>query len=186
MTDEMTLERAVAQFVVNYKPGDIDEPTKKALKALIKDQFAIQIGASQLPWSKQTRSFRNPRPGKATIVGETTKAAAADAAYLNASYGHGFEYDDFFGNAHPGCAVVPAAFAIAEEVGATLEETMVALVAGHPERRLATTRSFCQFRHRCGRSEALRPHGRADVPCARHCAQSRERSNGVCLDWRID
>ena len=131
MTDEMTLERAVAQFVVNYKPGDIDEPTRKALKALIKDQFAIQIGASQLPWSKQTRSFRNPRPGKATIVGETTKAAAADAAYLNASYGHGFEYDDFFGNAHPGCAVVPAAFAIAEEVGATLEETMVALVAGY-------------------------------------------------------
>jgi 2-methylcitrate dehydratase PrpD len=131
MTDEMTLERAVAQFVVNYKPANIGEPTKKALKALIKDQFAIQIGASQLPWSKQTRSFRNPRPGKATIVGETTKAAAADAAYLNASYGHGFEYDDFFGNAHPGCAVVPAAFAIAEEVGATLEETMVALVAGY-------------------------------------------------------
>jgi 2-methylcitrate dehydratase PrpD len=132
MTDEaLPLERAVARFIVDYRSEDIDPATRAALKALIKDQFAIQIGASQLPWSRQTRAFRNPRPGGATIVGETTKAAATDAAYLNASYGHGFEYDDFFGNAHPGCAVVPAAFAIGEEIGATLEETLVALVAGY-------------------------------------------------------
>jgi 2-methylcitrate dehydratase PrpD len=130
-TEDQTLERAAASFVFGYKRDDIDEPTRAALKALIKDQFAIQIGASQLPWSRQARAFRDPRPGKATIVGEGTQAAAADAAYINASYGHGFEYDDFFDNAHPGCTVVPAAFAIAEETGATLEETCTALVAGY-------------------------------------------------------
>lgn len=128
---ETSLERAVARFVVDYTFERIDAATMAAMKALIKDQFAIQIGASQLPWSRQTRAFRNPRPGRATIVGEATKAAAVDAAYLNASYGHGFEYDDFFGNAHPGCAVVPAAFALAEELGSSLEETLVALVAGY-------------------------------------------------------
>lgn len=128
---EQTLEQAVADFVFGFNASDVDEPTRVAMKALIKDQFAIQIGASQLPWSRQTRAFRDPRPGKATIVGEALTAAAADAAYINASYGHGFEYDDFFDNAHPGCAVVPAAFAIAEEVGASLEETCTALVAGY-------------------------------------------------------
>jgi 2-methylcitrate dehydratase PrpD len=126
-----TLEQAVARFIVNYRADDIDAATWSALKGLIKDQFAIQVGASQLPWSRQTRTFRNPRPGNATIVGETTKAAAADAAYLNASYGHGFEYDDFFGNAHPGCCVVPVAFALGEELGATLEQTIVAMVVGY-------------------------------------------------------
>ena len=132
MTQEpLTLERAVARFVVNYRSADIDDATRSAVKALIKDQFANQIGAARLPWSQKTRAFRNPRPGKATIVGEATKSAAVDAAYLNASYGHGFEYDDFFGNAHPGCCVVPAAFALGEELGATLEETLVALVAGY-------------------------------------------------------
>lgn len=132
MTDEpLTLERAVARFVVNYRAQDIDDATRTMVKALIKDQFANQIGASRLPWSRQTRAFRNPRPGRATIVGEATKAAAVDAAYINASYGHGFEYDDFFANAHPGCCVVPAAFALGEEVGATIEETLVALVAGY-------------------------------------------------------
>ena len=116
--ETLTLEQAVARFVVNFSFEDIDPATMDALKMLTKDQFAIQIGASQLPWSKKTRDFRNPRPGKATIVGDPgMKAAAVDAAYLNATYGHGFEYDDFFGNAHPGCAVVPAAFAMAEEAG---------------------------------------------------------------------
>ena len=130
-TEEQSLEQAVASFVTHYKAEDIDGPTSAALKALIKDQFAIQIGASALPWSKQTRQFRNPRLGKSTIVAEGAGAAAADAAYINASYGHGFEYDDFFDNAHPGCAVVPTAFAIAEEVGATVGETCTALVAGY-------------------------------------------------------
>lgn len=132
MTDTTeTLERAAASFVSDFSIEQIDDATMDALKSLIKDQFAVQVGASQLPWSKKTRAFRNPRPGKATIVGESGTAAAVDAAYLNATYGHGFEYDDFFDNAHPGCAVVPAAFAMAEELGATLEETITALVAGY-------------------------------------------------------
>jgi 2-methylcitrate dehydratase PrpD len=132
MTAEpLTLERAVARFVVNFRYEDIDTDTLAMLKMLIKDQFAIQIGASQLPWSKKARAFRNPRPGKSTIVAEATQASAVDAAYLNASYGHGFEYDDFFGNAHPGCAVVPAAFAMAEELGKNLKDTISALVVGY-------------------------------------------------------
>jgi 2-methylcitrate dehydratase PrpD len=132
MTDNsLSLERAVARFVVNYSFADVDDATLAAVKGLIKDQFAIQIGASVLPWSQKTLAFRNPRPGKATIVNAQTKGAAVDAAYVNASYGHGFEYDDFFGNAHPGCAVVPAAFAMAEELGASLEDTITALVVGY-------------------------------------------------------
>ena len=129
--NSQSLERAVARFVVNYSPADIDEATREAVKGLIKDQFAIQIGASVLPWSQQTFQFRAPRPGKATIANSNQTAAAVDAAYLNASYGHGFEYDDFFGNAHPGCAVVPAAFALGEELGADLETVITALVVGY-------------------------------------------------------
>lgn len=132
MNDEsLTLERAVAQFVVGFGSADIDSAAREDIKRLVKDQLAIQIGASQLPWSKQVRDFREPGPGKATVVAEDTKASAADAAYLNATYGHGFEYDDFAGNAHPGCCVVPTALAVGEEVGATLEQVVVALVAGY-------------------------------------------------------
>jgi 2-methylcitrate dehydratase PrpD len=126
-----TLERAVAQFVVRFGSGQIDPVSRAAAKSLIQDQLAVQIGAARLPWSRQVRSARQLRPGKSTLVGEDNRVAASDAAYLNATYGHGFEYDDFAGNAHPGCCVVPTALAIGEEVGATLEQMLVAMVAGY-------------------------------------------------------
>ena len=133
MDDEcFTLERAIAEFVVNFSAKDIDGEALGTAKALIKDQLAIQLGASQLPWSRQLRSFmRKPRPGRSTVAAESARMDAADAAYLNASYGHGFEYDDVAGNAHPGCCVVPVALAVAEEVGATLEQMLIAMVAGY-------------------------------------------------------
>ena len=129
--DTQTLEWAVAKFVVSFSARDIGADGLEAMKRLVKDQLAIQVGASQLPWSKQVRSFRRPRAGGATIVAEGFKAAAADAAYLNAAFGHGFEYDDFAGNAHPGCCVVPAALAIGEEIDANLEHVATALVVGY-------------------------------------------------------
>jgi 2-methylcitrate dehydratase PrpD len=133
MNDESsTLERAVAEFVVRFSITDIDSEAFGTAKALIKDQLALQLGASQLPWSRQVRSFvRKPRPGRSTVAAESVLMDAADAAYLNATYGHGFEYDDVAGNAHPGCCVVPVALAIAEDVGATLEQMVVAMVAGY-------------------------------------------------------
>ena len=133
MNDESSsLEYAIAEFVVNFSAKDINDEAMAIAKALIKDQLAIQVGASQLPWSRQLRNFLSkPRPGRSTLVAEDTRMDAADAAYLNASYGHGFEYDDVAGNAHPGCCVVPVALAVGEEVGATMEQMVVAMVVGY-------------------------------------------------------
>lgn len=126
------LERAVASFVTGFNESNIGDRTRDHVRALLKDQFANQIGASQLPWSKKVREFRNPRPGRSTIVAESIGTAnAVDAAYLNATYGHGFEYDDFAGNAHPGCCVIPAAVAIGEELDASLGQVVIAMLAGY-------------------------------------------------------
>ena len=127
----LTIEQSVAQFIVGFGSEHIDLAAREDLKALINDQLANMIGASQLPWSRKVHGFRKAQEGGATVVGETRKAIAADAAYLNATYGHGFEYDDFNGNAHPGCCVVPAAIAIGEELDATLEDVAVAMVTGY-------------------------------------------------------
>jgi len=127
----VSLEVAVTRLVRGLSAEHLDAASRAAAKSLIKDQLAIQVGAARLPWSRQVRAARALRPGASTIVGETGRFAAADATYINATYGHGFEYDDFAGNAHPGCCVVPAALAIGEEVGATLEQMLVAMAAGY-------------------------------------------------------
>jgi 2-methylcitrate dehydratase PrpD len=126
-----TLEEAAARFVVGFSRADLDDAGLRAAQTLIKDQLAIQIGAAQLPWSRQVRRARGVRPGRSTVVGERGTVAAADAAFLNATYGHGFEYDDYAGNAHPGCCVVPTALALGEELGASIDDVITAMVVGY-------------------------------------------------------
>lgn len=127
-----SLESAVASFLLGFRAADMDPRSAGFLKMLVKDQLALQLSAAPLPWSREARRFmRKPRPGTSTVVGESATMDAADAAYLNATYGHGFEYDDVSGNGHPGCCVVPTALAVGEEVGATLGQVMDAMMAGY-------------------------------------------------------
>jgi len=126
------LEETLARFLVNFNWTNIGSADLPAVKAIIKDQLALQISAVELPWSKDVRrSFAKLRPGNASIVGESILVDPADAAYFNATYGHGFEYDDVASNAHPGCCVVPTALAVGEELGATLGQVVEAMVAGY-------------------------------------------------------
>jgi 2-methylcitrate dehydratase PrpD len=129
---EGALERAVADYVREFRRENIDAEGLRTARMLLKDQIAVQVGASQLPWSRDVRRcLRKPRPGNASVVAEAQRMDASDAAYLNAVYGGGFEYDDVAGNAHPGCCVVPVALAVGEELGATLGEVVEAMVAGY-------------------------------------------------------
>ncbi|ANI80137.1 MmgE/PrpD family protein [Sphingobium sp. EP60837] len=129
---EMDLESRVAQFVVDFKWTQIEPVSMPAIKALLKDQLALQVGAVDLPWSREARRFlAKPRPGSSTVVAESEPMDAADAAYINATYGHGFEYDDVASNGHPGCCVVPTAIAVGEELGATLGQVVEAMLAGY-------------------------------------------------------
>jgi 2-methylcitrate dehydratase PrpD len=126
------LERSVADYVRGFGRSHIDAEGLRAARMLLKDQLAVQVGASQLPWSRDVRRcLRKPRPGEASVVADDARMDAGDAAYLNAVYGGGFEYDDVAGNGHPGCCVVPVALAVGEEVGATLGEVLDAMVAGY-------------------------------------------------------
>jgi 2-methylcitrate dehydratase PrpD len=126
------LEEAVSRFIVDFNWSDIEPTSFPATKALLKDQLALQVGAVRLPWSRETRSFlRKPRPGRSTVVAEEGLIDAADAAYINATYGHGFEYDDVASNGHPGCCVVPTALAVGEELGATVGQVVEAMLAGY-------------------------------------------------------
>jgi 2-methylcitrate dehydratase PrpD len=130
-----TLETAITDFVLNFSGANLSSKARDRLRLLMKDQLALQIGSSLLPWSQECRSFAlgRSRAGMSTIAADTTKVDASSAAFLNAVYGHAFEYDDILSgsSAHPGCCVVPTALAIGEEVGASLDEVLVAIATGY-------------------------------------------------------
>lgn len=129
------LEQAVVRFIQELKYEDIDAPALAGVNRLMRDQLALQVGISQMPWSQQLLKYATAqqRPGVSRVAASGQTMGAQDAAFVNGSYGHGFEYDDAHGPSysHPGSCVIPAALAIGEELGSTLEEVITALVAGY-------------------------------------------------------
>lgn len=129
------LEQAVVRFIQELKYEHLDKDAHAGLNRLMRDQLALQVGISKMPWSEQLLKYAlsQKRAGRSRVSASTERMSAADAAFVNASYGHGFEYDDAHGPSysHPGSCVIPAALAIGEELGATLEEVITAIVAGY-------------------------------------------------------
>ncbi|MBB5498883.1 MmgE/PrpD family protein [Paraburkholderia sp. MM5384-R2] len=129
------LEHAVVRFIQELKYEHLDATAHAGVNRLMRDQLALQIGISKMPWSEQLLEYATgqQRPGKSRVSASALTMSAADAAFVNASYGHGFEYDDAHGPSysHPGSCVIPAALAIGEELGSSLEEVITAMVAGY-------------------------------------------------------
>lgn len=129
------LEQAVVRFIQELKYEDITAPAHAGVNRLMRDQLALQIGISSMPWSVQLLKYATAqqRPGTSRVSASALTMSALDAAFVNGSYGHGFEYDDAHGPSysHPGSCVIPAALAIGEELGSTLEEVITAMVAGY-------------------------------------------------------
>jgi len=129
------LEQAVVNFVQTLEYEDIDAAAHAGVNRLLRDQLALQIGISRMPWSRRLFEYASARlqGGTSRVVASALTLSAADAAFVNASYGHGFEYDDAHGPSasHPGSCVIPAALAIGEELDATLEQVVTAMVAGY-------------------------------------------------------
>lgn len=129
------LEQSVVRFVQDLRYEHLDAAALAGVSRLLRDQLALQVGISRMPWSQQLLAYARSqaRPGRSRVAASDLTLAATDAAFVNGSYGHGFEYDDAHGPSasHPGSCVIPAAFAIGEELGSTLQEVIVALVAGY-------------------------------------------------------
>lgn len=131
----VTLEESILDFIQGFTAKDLTETTRSAAKRLMQDQIANQIACSQLPWSIRTLEFvrSQMRPGVSTVTIYGDRMSAIDATMVNATFGHAFEYDDAHRESasHPGSCVVSSALALGEEVGATIDEVLAAMIVGY-------------------------------------------------------
>ena len=85
------------------------------------DTLASMISGSELLPGQSAQRYIRAHGGKggATIAGTSLTAGRADAALANGIMAHADETDDSHNasRSHPGCAVVPAALAVGEELG---------------------------------------------------------------------
>ncbi|ONF73668.1 MmgE/PrpD family protein [Amycolatopsis keratiniphila] len=129
------LETAAAQLVTGLTYDRIPADALAGARRLLQDQLGLQVGSAALPWSQAILDVTRAAhaPGTAHVTATSDAMSAADAAFVNATFGHGFEYDDAHraSSSHPGSCVVSAAFAVGEELGATLRDIVTAVVAGY-------------------------------------------------------
>jgi 2-methylcitrate dehydratase PrpD len=71
--------------------------------------------------------------GRSSLPGFGTTAFPSTAAWINGSASHSVEFDDIFRDAvyHPGCPVIAAALAIAEDRGLAGRELLAAITVGY-------------------------------------------------------
>jgi len=71
--------------------------------------------------------------GHSTVLGHGATAFAATAAWINGSASHAVEFDDIFRDAvyHPGCPIIAAALAVAQDIDASGRAFLRAVVVGY-------------------------------------------------------
>jgi 2-methylcitrate dehydratase PrpD len=131
MHETLTVARYAAGVHFDALPVNVVACAKR----LLLDQLACQIGVSQKPWLRPAVSYVDSVGGKpeSTVVSSPNKSSAENAAFVNGSFGHGFEIDDAYppGLLHPGAVIVAAALAVAERDGCSGRDLLRAIVLGY-------------------------------------------------------
>lgn len=104
--------------------SDIPAEMRDRVKLHILDQLGAQVSCRNMPTVVLAYEYvrRYAREGEAHLMGTANRYDAEFAGFANGTAGSAFEIDDYGGNgaySHPGCTVVPAAIALAEECGAS-------------------------------------------------------------------
>ena len=112
-------------------PADVVEKAKHH----ILDTFAAMISGSELPPGRAALALARAQAGRAvaTVVGSNVLTGPMDAALVNGVLAHSDETDDSHGpsQSHPGASIVPAAFALGEDLGVSGERYLRAVTLGY-------------------------------------------------------
>ena len=128
--------RELAKFLVGLRMSDVPEKVREAARLCVLDSVGAALGAADHPQVQRVSKAYLEMAGKegtVTVWGQGKKAPISTAVFLNAMMGHTLELDDVHTNSktHIGTVVVPAAWSLAEYLGRTGEEFLLAVLCGY-------------------------------------------------------
>lgn len=129
----------LAQFVHDFSLDQLDEPTRNMARYCILDTLGSALGAAR---SREIRSILNTWQQwngvganglRASVWGQDCRESLLTAVMINGLMGHELELDDVHtaSKSHVGAVIVPAAWALAEALGASGRELTEAVVVGY-------------------------------------------------------
>jgi 2-methylcitrate dehydratase PrpD len=127
--------RQLSDYIAGALARALPDAVVEKARHHILDTLAAMVSGTELTPGRLALSYAAAQGGapEASIVGTRQRAPAVNAALANGMLAHADETDDSHApsRTHPGCAVVPAALAIAECMHASGEAFLRAVVLGY-------------------------------------------------------
>ena len=126
----------LARFVVHTRLEDLGDSTVAAARDVVLDTVGAILAGSRLPENANLARLAQTLSGagKATLFGHPSSGVQpVFAALANATAGVALELDEGsrLGGGHPSIHVTPGAIAVAEEVGASGQAALEAVIVGY-------------------------------------------------------
>ena len=125
----------VARYMVAARGRALPPEIARAATHRLLDTLGAMVSGARLKPGEMAIRYARAQGGvpEAAIVTTNIRTSAVNAALANAMFAHADETDDFepVTKAHPGCAVVPAALAMAEREGRSGLELLTAVTLGY-------------------------------------------------------
>lgn len=125
----------LAGFACRARLADLPAKVLARTRWLLADSLPVIAAGMQQPelQALSARQLASAAAGRSWVLGTRRRAGAMDAALLNGTAGTCLELNEgnLYAKGHPGIQVVPAAVALAQELGASGESLLMAVVAGY-------------------------------------------------------
>mgnify|MGYP001370608410 CR=1 FL=1 len=146
----MGLTRDVSEFVAGMAYERIPAQAIPIVKNAFIDTIAVAVAGSEEDCSRIVKEVAREEQAAqiASVWGAGWKTTAIHAALVNGTMSHALDYDDVNSRAtlgHPSTAIVPAVVAVAEEVGASGKDMILAYFTGFEV--MAYIGKVMSFRH---------------------------------------
>ena len=129
------LTRSLAEFAADFPGAGIPATARDAVARSLLDTLACAVAGLAEESTRTLIDTVAPEApaGPCTAIGLDRPIAARDAALISGSAAHALDYDDTHDLAvlHAGVAVIPAALATAEALGASGRALLDAIVVGY-------------------------------------------------------
>lgn len=126
------LTAALGAFVAGLRADAVPDAAVRTVRRGITDCMGVLFAGRDEPVVGHALALAALQPdGEARVLADRGRAAAPDAAFVNATAAHALDYDDTGLDGHPSVVLAPAVLAEGEAQGATWADIVAAYVAGY-------------------------------------------------------
>jgi 2-methylcitrate dehydratase PrpD len=144
----MSIANSLAERIAAFAFADVPDEALRWARIGIIDTIGVTLAGAEQPCARIARTVAAPSNGAALVLGTRERMKPSDAALVNGTAAHALDFDDCSNTlgGHPSAPILPALFALADELRASGRRVVTAYVAGfEAQARIAHAVNFHHY-----------------------------------------